>query len=218
MLINRPNQGTYIGVEGPKGVGKTFTTNEVADEYGMTTIPDEVPDGWGKRIKQTLSTDDVYNRDGYPVVEGLQFLSYRLIELQEYVVPQLRSGESVFHDRAFYSTPVYCALIHSKGRGSDDVREHFEDLCEIASHLAFSPDLTIYLHDSFDNCLDRLESREGRSYEQDEIEMMRTVHEYYPRLLDGRDDVSQFHLDEYDSHEQLVGDIGRTVQAIEDRE
>jgi len=79
------------------------------------------------------------------------------------------------------------------------------------STLSFKPDITIYLHDSFENCFERLQERDGTQYSDHERRMMRRVHEYYPQLLGEYEDVHRFDLQEYDRYEDLHNDVGESI-------
>lgn len=211
MFIERPDSGTYVGFEGPRGVGKTYMSKQLEERYGMETIPEKVPPGLGRIIYDGLtSIDDIYHRDGYPVVEALQFMSIRLVAMREYVIPLLEADETVIHDRTFYTTPVYTAVTHHLEDDSLSVEEYFSEYLELRSMLAFTPDVNLFFYDSLENCLERLESREMTEFSESEVEAMEMVHEYYPRLLEGRDDVHLFDLREYDD-EEMYEEIAAVV-------
>lgn len=216
MLIERPDSGTYVAFEGIKGVGKTYTSRKLEAKHGMDLIPEELPPVLGPEINEGLrATGDVYGRDGHPVVEGLQFISMRMLELTEYVIPKLEEGRTVIQDRGLYSTPVYCSLIKHRQDPSRSVETYFEELNEVQETLSCTPDVTFYFHDEFESCLERLRDRDGDRYSDAEIELMREVHKYYPRLLGDRPDVHLIDFREHDESE-VHERIAETVAEIRD--
>lgn len=184
MIIERPANGKYLGVEGVGGVGKTYYARMLADRADVTLVSEVPESGLGRNIFRALAdTDDEFFRHGYPTVEALAFYGMKLYSVQNTVVSSLEAGETVIQDRPFYSTSIYAAILEAE-RGERSVMEYFEEFDSIRSTLSFAPDVNVYLYDSFDACLDRIQKREGRTFNHDEIRIMREMYTFYDELME----------------------------------
>lgn len=196
MLTKPPEGGVLVGIEGVSGVGKTYYSRLVADTNdNVEIIPDVPDDGFGRNIKSALrSKTDFYNRHGYPTVEALLFMSRRLIELNDHVLPRLQKERTVLQDRCFYSTCVYSAILEHERQPERTVSDLFEEYIAIRSRLSFRPDINIFLYDDMGNCLERLEEREGLTFNESERDFMRRVHEQFPKIMDQQADVRKIDI------------------------
>lgn len=183
MILNRPEAGTYVGVEGVGGVGKTYFAELVESRINATLVSEIPQSGLGHDILEAIANDDEFFRHGYPVVEGLLFFAMKEYSIKEEVVPNLESNRTVIQDRPFYSTSIYAAVITSR-HSQKSTTELFNDFNDIRRKLTFRPDINIYLYDDFENCLERIEKREGRTFQDDEIAIMDEMHSFYEKLAE----------------------------------
>lgn len=214
MILDRPKTGTYIGVEGVGGVGKTYFEEKLDEETRMKLVPEVPQSGLGQDILETIANDDEFFRHGSPVVEGLLFYAMKEYSIEKEVVPNLQAGRTVIQDRPFYSTSIYTAIIASRhhDKTAEDLFFEFNALRE---SLTFRPDLNIYLYDKFENCLDRIERREQREFQDDEIKIMKQMYSFYEELSDQYP--TEFHRINVGEHSdrEVLNEMKAAINSVE---
>lgn len=192
MLLERPDTGLLIGVEGVSGVGKTTICEELGERYSeVTATPDEPSHDLYTAIDTALEAeDDYYNRHGYPGAEGLLFMSQRLFELREFVQPALQQDKIVLHDRSFYSPCVYSTVLVQNEYPDEDRRDLFERFVALRSQISYRPDYNILLTDDAEECVERRGDRDGQGFDHAEQSFQRSVYDAFHDLLATQDDVT----------------------------
>lgn len=214
MIIERPNNGMLVGFEGASGVGKTFLSRKMSEETTqITTITDNPEEPLHDNIKQALNNPtDFYNRHGYPTPEALLYMSRRLIELQNQVIPKLHARQTVIHDRSFYSPCIYSSIIQAEHHESKTVQEYFDKYVQIRNTLSFKPDVNILITDEFETCRKRLQTRAEYILDDSEKDFYQRAHRWFPKLLTQMDDVEVVDI----SNKSVEEAIDATTSIIED--
>jgi len=144
-------RGLFIALEGIDGTGKSTQARRLAGwlegrgrEVILTAEPSPGP--LGELVRQGLSREEVFA----PGVMTLLFAADRLDHLVRIINPALARGQAVISDRYLLSSLAY----QSVHNNPDWVRS--------VNSKAARPDLTILLDLEVEDCLARLEARNGR--------------------------------------------------------
>lgn len=147
--------GTFIAIEGLDGAGTTTQAQSVRDELlkqdndlteGELLITAEPTDGEiGKLIRTGLSGDIDLSQKAL----ALLFAADRVNHINKTVKPALSAGKVVISDRYYLSSYAYQQEAGSSLGWLQQINKH-----------ARTPDLTVYLDVTIEECLGRMSGRE----------------------------------------------------------
>lgn len=186
-VIQRPGSGLYISFEGIEGVGKSHSIRNLLKNAStqpdlasrITTATEITREGFGKDIINFLERhDDLFFRCGYPLSEAMVFFGMKLYELVRTILPALKSGYIVIEDRSVDSNCAYAAVQLAEQLDSP-ANEIYEKLLDARSHMAFIPDHTLLLIDDLEDCLERAQKKDGRTYSESEKKLVADVYDLY---------------------------------------
>ena len=144
-------RGYLIALEGLDGTGKSTQAGRLAGwlkERGRKVVltAEPSPGPLGEMVRRGLGQEEAFS----PGVMALLFAADRLDHLVRIISPALSQGRVVISDRYLLSSLAY----QSVHNNPDWVRE--------VNSRAAKPDLTILLDLGVEDCLARLEARNGR--------------------------------------------------------
>jgi len=212
-IIKRPNFGKYITLEGPEGTGKTFFLNQLSesnpDLYTVLEFPNE---GFGKVIYSALSQNsDEFFRHGFPSSEALFFFSMKLYVFEDQVLPALNEGKIVIEDRGVDTTALYSAILMNEKHGGE-IFDYYDKLVSIKAQFSPLPDKTILLLPDKNKSLKRAQKRDGRRYNDSELEFLDKIHDNYKLLSErGIERINTLNVDTGESNNEIVNNLEKII-------
>lgn len=148
-------RGIFVTFEGTDGSGKTTQIRRLLTRLRLLNfdvVETAEPGGppIGQQIRRILL--DPANGDLHPVAELLLYFASRSQNVNQWILPALKSGKVVVCDRFTDSTLVYQG--HGRGLGEKLVRELHKISCGL-----LQPDLTLYLDVDLDTARERMDAR-----------------------------------------------------------
>jgi dTMP kinase len=206
MSTTESHRGLFLTFEGMDGSGKTTQLKLLAERLrlgGHEVLESYEPGGTriGNQVRRILL--DSANQELCPTAELLLYFACRAQNVDEWILPALRSGQVVLSDRFTDSTLVY------QGVGRDLGTDVVLSLDRIACR-GLVPDLTLLFDIGLETSLARAQTR-NRSVQESggvpetrmddqEVDFHRRVREAYVQLaaaeprrfvvIDGRPDVA----------------------------
>ena len=192
-------RGKLITVEGPEGSGKTTLTELLVNELvaeGIPTLKSKEP---GTAFEGKLRSIILGDHPA-PVAELFLFLADRAEHIAKYVEPTLEQGIWVVLDRFSDSTVIYQAITKEVVDPSVCRR-----LCDIAEQ-GVTPDRTLLLVASFENCQARLATRSDqikRVAQQGGLDLESRIWSAYMELAELHPRVRSINTNDANPHEAL---------------
>ncbi len=161
--------GFLLALEGIDGAGKSLQARAVAEalraqgfDVVLTREPTDGP--WGQRLRESAT------RGRLPPAEELDaFLKDREAHVRDLIRPALAQGQVVITDRYYFSTVAY-----QGARGFDP-----EDLLRRNEAIAIEPDLWVLLDLDPAQSLRRVDRRDGRTNEFEQLSELTRVREIF---------------------------------------
>lgn len=157
--------GVLITFEGIDGAGKTELMQRIADHLtaqSFDVLITKEPGGThiGRMLKRVLLEEE---KECDPRVEFLLFAADRAEHFSHIIIPALKRGAIVLSDRMADSSLAYQGF----GRGLD--KGIISSVNKWAMH-ELEPDLTLYLHVSYETARQRREARNQKTHTMERVE------------------------------------------------
>ena len=157
-----------ISVAGVMGVGKSTLANGLADVFNCRMTAEAYD-------KNPYMADVYAGRNDLALDSQLYFLNSRVEQLR---VDKLSPGEPVITDYVFDKEMIFAAETLSAEQLGRYKKQH-DDVVDVVT----KPVATVYLHDTPDACMERINARQ-RPYEQQiAVDVIRGFCEAYDRLF-----------------------------------
>lgn len=179
MVQPKPYNGLFITLEGGDGCGKTVLAHALDKELtkrGYVVFRTREPGG--TPLSEHLR-ELVLNPDSFEICERAEMMLYltaRVQNLHDCILPALRAGKVVLCDRFNDSTIAYQACARHLGK------HQVEQLCHLVCD-GIEPDVTLLLDTSPEIGLSRVKDNKDR-LEQEKIQFHEEVRQGYLRLAD----------------------------------
>jgi len=161
----------FIVVEGCIGAGKTQLSKKIADKLNARLILEQ--------FEENPFLPKFYQDKGrYSFPLEISFLAARYQQLNSELQPQ-----SLFHNFTVSDYILGKCLLFSRINLDEDEFSLYRKIFEIIQANVPSPDLFIYLHNTYENLLRNIHKR-GRPYEKDiDEEYLANINEGYLQLI-----------------------------------
>lgn len=179
MSQPKPYNGFFLTVEGGDGCGKTLLSHgldRALTEKGYEVFRTREPGGTplSEHLRELVLNPDSF--DVCPRAELMLYLTARVQNLHDCILPALREGKVVICDRFNDSTIAYQACGRHLGM------KQVEQLCHLVCD-GIEPDLTLLLDVSPEVGLSRVKDTHDR-LEQEKLQFHKEVRDGYLRLAD----------------------------------
>lgn len=176
---SKPYSGTFITLEGGEGCGKTTLAKRLESEFqkrGEKVLLTREPGGTAlsEKMRELVLDPDL----GIPICERAEMMLYltaRVQQLHEKILPALHAGFVVICDRFNDSTLAYQAYARHLGM------EEVEEICDLVCERV-TPDCTLLLDLDPKVGLSRLEKRDR--LESEAFQFHQEVRQGYLHLYD----------------------------------
>jgi len=208
-------EGKYIAIEGIDGSGKSTQATKVAGylrSKGKKVIQIREPRKTGVigDIVQKVLTKKMKVS---PIALQYLFLTDRVLNQEEIIIPALKRGEAVVSDRCFWSAIVYGILDRTQGQYNDKDAEFLLIAHSILSmyHQFIVPDYTFYLKVSLDTAFSRIKKKDDVKEIYEDKEKLKKVIEGYDWLA-GKFNKEIVIIDGEKSMEEVTGEIVSNIK------
>jgi dTMP kinase len=177
-MIERPQTGVLIVIEGIDGAGKTTQARLLAAalaDAGLDVVASREPTAgpWGQRIRQT-----VVSGQRLPFADELAaFIADRTEHQEQVILPALAAGKVVVLDRYFFSTIAYQGIRNAAGA----------DLEVPVRAAALAPDLALVLDLDPRVAAQRIGLRDGVPNVFERLDDQLAIRAIFKRLAQGGD-------------------------------
>jgi len=208
-------EGKYVAIEGIDGSGKSTQATKVAEylrSKGKKVIQIREPRKTGVigDIVQKVLTKKMKVS---PIALQYLFLTDRVLNQEEIIIPALKRGEAVVSDRCFWSAIVYGILDRTQGQYNDKDAEFLLIAHSILSmyHQFIVPDYTFYLKVSLDTAFSRIKKKDDVKEIYEDKEKLKKVIEGYDWLA-GKFNKEIVIIDGEKSMEEVTGEIVSNIK------
>lgn len=184
------HDGILASLEGISGCGKTYFVAKLqaALKETPTTFIKEVTNRQGNgldlRIITLLSnSEDRFFRMGVPRTETFLLLALKMYDYEALISPTLAQGGIAIEDRSLDTIAVYQSILlwpHNQERWLETANMIYDQ----ATHWRRPPDITFLLEDDFDMALVRAQQRSKRTFNSDEVAILRNAATLYDAYAD----------------------------------
>jgi len=178
-------RGILASLEGISGCGKTFFMTKLHEELRNipATLVGEIMDrrgeGLDQRIIMALShTSDRFFRTGLPRSETFLLLALKMFDYETTIAEALDKGKIVVEDRSIDTIAVYQSIILCPGC-PDQMVNTANEIYALAAKWRRPPDITFLIEDDFDTMMSRAQKRIGRTFTNDELDILRNAARVY---------------------------------------
>ncbi len=163
LFFLRKGLTVVIVIGGRIGLGKTTTSQILSKELNVPVYYESVEGNKILPLFYSASEED-QQKYRYPFLLQLTFLASRFHSIVEAL-----ENDNAILDRSLYEDYYFAKKNHDLGRISDLELETYKGILDerrlgLDKLPKKSPDVMVYLHGSFDTCLQRIKER-GRSFE-----------------------------------------------------
>ncbi|ROO51623.1 dTMP kinase [Micromonospora sp. Llam0] len=186
------DRGRLVSIEGLSGVGKTYLTNRLLENYPSELRPALLEEfsqrprsgvDLGRELLGALisaADGDPFLRGGHCGTETLLLLAIKMFDYEAGSAATLATGRTVIEGRSVHSIAVYQSLIAH--RDDEAAYRHAGAILRLAATWRPLPDLTILIVDDVVEAVRRAEQRDGRHYTPEQWRLHRRAAALFDRL------------------------------------
>jgi thymidylate kinase len=211
-MIPRIN-GLFISIEGMNGVGKTYVMNKLKEQFDcvfieeFTNNKDEVSLKVFDALNLLNKKTDIYYYKSLPYTSTMLIFSLYFYALEQKVTKALDEKRIVVSDRSIDSPSLLQSIIINKHQNNfKKILSDYYYYLHLFKKGIVMPSRTFVLVDSFEKCIDRIKTREGKEISQDELIYLKKTYQAYKLIKDGNRIV---HLNK---SENFISEISNYIQ------
>jgi len=212
--------GILASLEGISGCGKTYLISKLQDEWRDTnaTFIVELSDRKSERLDQKIiealyQTNDRFFRGGSPRTETFLLLALKVFDYETTIIEALNKGEIVIEDRSIDTIAVYQSIMLCLGQ-PERMLDTANEIYALAAKWRYPPDITFLIEDEFDIAVDRAQTKVGRIFTDDELDILHNAaHVYSEYASQHADRIVRLDRRKMDKH-QIVEKIKLDIMAM----